>query len=294
MLNNLNDQRIENFTLGTDPEFIIVDKNNNLLSAQDYVPGKKGEGFDLGEGFACEADGVMAELTVPPTSDKKVFIDNVNIAKEKLIEYIKKEHDIDIKLLSKSSDFYPEHLLNNPNVLTFGCEPSYCIYTQAISPRPDAAEVGNLRSAGFHIHIGVPYMLSMNSIEEMIYLMDVFNGVPSIIEDTDQNRRRLYGNAGDFRFHFKENLTLFEYRTLGAASSNHIDQVIDRTLLAIKVFNEKNKELFEILNGIKKNVRDCIDNNNYEQAVELSNILIQHFPKETCLQQQLKFHYAEN
>ena len=55
-----------------------------------------------------------------------------------------------------------------------------------------------LRSAGFHIHVGYP----QNNIDvsvQMLRYIDVYVGIPSILYDTDSERRKLYGKAGCFR-----------------------------------------------------------------------------------------------
>ena len=55
-----------------------------------------------------------------------------------------------------------------------------------------------LRSAGCHLHVG--YL--NNNIEtslKMLRYVDAIVGLPSILFDTDGERRKLYGKAGCFR-----------------------------------------------------------------------------------------------
>lgn len=69
----------------------------------------------------------------------------------------------------------------------------------------------NLRSAGFHIHVGYPENNIDTSLTMLRYI-DAFVGLPSILYDTDTERRSLYGKAGCFRLQKYG----FEYRTLSS------------------------------------------------------------------------------
>jgi hypothetical protein len=87
--------------------------------------------------------------------------------------------------------------LNAPEAKLFGCDPDYNAYTEQTNPKPEG-DKGNLRSAGCHIHIGYPHCNPADSIRLVKYL-DAYVGIPSILIDTDSNRRKLYGKAGSFR-----------------------------------------------------------------------------------------------
>ena len=90
------------------------------------------------------------------------------------------------------------------------CDPDYCIYTEGPNQVTGAART-NLRSAGFHIHVGY----ANNTIDQsmlMLRYIDTYVGLPSILYDTDAERRKLYGKAGCFRLQPYG----FEYRTLSS------------------------------------------------------------------------------
>lgn len=83
------------------------------------------------------------------------------------------------------------------STITKLCDPDYNAYTELENPKPQGGG-GNLRSAGCHIHIGYPKCNPETSIKLVKYL-DAYLGVPSILIDTDKQRRSLYGKAGSFR-----------------------------------------------------------------------------------------------
>ena len=95
-------------------------------------------------------------------------------------------------------------------MITKLCMPDYNVYTEKKNKKPNAKNQ-NLRSAGFHIHVGYDHPTVPESLR-MVKLLDIFLGIPSVIIDPDKKRRELYGRAGAFR------LTKygFEYRTLSS------------------------------------------------------------------------------
>lgn len=90
------------------------------------------------------------------------------------------------------------------------CDPDFCIYTAGPNEVGKAAKT-SLRSAGFHIHVGYPENNIDTSII-MLHYVDAIVGLPSILYDTDVERRNLYGKAGCFRLQPYG----FEYRTLSS------------------------------------------------------------------------------
>ena len=116
-------------------------------------------------------------------------------------------------------------------MITKLCMPDYNVYTEKKNKKPNAKNQ-NLRSAGFHIHIGYDHPTVPESLR-MIKLLDVFLGVPSVIIDPDKDRRKLYGRAGAFR------LTKygFEYRTLSSymmSKDSILNLVCELLILALK------------------------------------------------------------
>ena len=85
-----------------------------------------------------------------------------------------------------------------------GCSPDFNAYTGLANPRPDANTP--FRTASGHVHIG--WTTESVDIEDEGHLaacraltksLDVWLGLPSLVWDTDDRRRSLYGAAGAFR-----------------------------------------------------------------------------------------------
>lgn len=77
------------------------------------------------------------------------------------------------------------------------CDPDFNAWTEQQNPKPEGAAT-NLRSAGFHVHIGYAGN-NVNTSLEIIKHLDMYLGVPSVLIDPDKERRKLYGKAGCFR-----------------------------------------------------------------------------------------------
>ena len=82
-------------------------------------------------------------------------------------------------------------------MITKLCDPDYNVYTGDVHPKPEGAAT-NLRSAGFHIHLGYDNFNTQTSLLLIRYL-DMYLGIPSVVYDRDTERRSLYGKAGSFR-----------------------------------------------------------------------------------------------
>lgn len=112
-----------------------------------------------------------------------------------------------------------------------------------------------------HIHVGYDNPNGDVSID-LVRAMDLFLGVPSIILDTDDQRRIMYGKAGAYRLK-KYGV---EYRVLSAFFQENdilIRWVFEQTLKAIEFVNN---------GGIITNEDEiiaCINNSNRELAYEI-------------------------
>ena len=249
-------------TIGSDPElFIFNTKTKKVVSAIDKIPGYKADPYTEGlpEGFGLQTDNILAEFNIPPVQKENDFVKNIEFMKD-FIRNIVKAIDPNYDVLCQASSKVPLKELKHPQAQEFGCDPDYCIYKDGPNEVSPAAKT-SLRSAGFHLHVGYPNNNIDTSITMLKYV-DAFVGVPSIIYDTDVERRKLYGKAGCFR------LTKygFEYRTL---SSYWLDnpsrlQFIWRQLqYALRAYAHGYKLPSESV------VRDTINNNDVATAKTL-------------------------
>lgn len=234
--------QILNPTIGSDPEYGAIDSTGTPRSVVDFLPGTKQEPFDLNDFVSCQVDNVGAECCIPPCKNEEEFVNYMTMAKN-LTEQKLREMNPDLSLVSVSSQKYSMEELNSPTAQMFGCDPSYCVYTQDRSPRPSPEEVGNLRSFGFHIHVGFKIEEGVDQfelIDKLIRAMDIQLGVPSILIDRDEDRRKIYGNAGDLRFRRIEDILIIEYRTLGGfmhSSEDLLRFVYRQTIKAVEMVN---------------------------------------------------------
>lgn len=112
-----------------------------------------------------------------------------------------------------SSHIFTQQQVNtfNPSAFEFGCEADFNALIGQKNPKPAAADAG-LRSAGGHLHFGQECIDLTNPDNQkiMAVMCDYMHGLCSVILDSDNRRRELYGKAGATRF--KE--YGIEYRTL--------------------------------------------------------------------------------
>ena len=162
------------------------------------------------EGFGLETDNILAEFNIPPVKDEINFVNNIVYMQEYIDKFVKsKNPDLGIKCIA--SQTVPKSELQSDQAKLFGCDVDYNAYTMKANPKPKGTST-NLRSAGFHIHVGYENP-DVDTSLSLVRYMDVFLGIPSVVKDKDKKRRSLYGKAGCFR------LTDYgvEYRVLSSA-----------------------------------------------------------------------------
>ena len=258
-------QRLEKVTIGADPElFIINTKTGEVVSSIGLIPGFKGDpwtGGGLTEGFGLEIDNILAEFNIPPVTTEHDFVHNIEFMKN-FIDAFVKEKDPDLVILCKASMHVGWDQLQSPEAREFGCSPDYNAYSLEENEKPQG-EITNLRSSGFHIHLGYNNPDIATGVKIIKY-SDMYLGIPSVIIDPDIERRSLYGKAGAFRF------TDYgcEYRVLSSAMMAN-----ESTLRFIW------KQLQKIINAVNNNetlideniVQECINNSDINLAERLIN-----------------------
>ena len=182
--------------VGCDPELFLKDANGNWKASCGLFGGSKENPLPFGQtkGFALQEDNVALEFNIPPAWNAHMFDTSLEYALSHLNE---RANALGLGLSISASAIFPEEELAHPKAQVFGCDPDYNAWTEEQNPRPDA---GNplLRSCGGHVHVGVKKYSYVQKIE-LIRLLDVLLGVPSIFLDKDSERRKLYGKAGAYR-----------------------------------------------------------------------------------------------
>lgn len=266
------------FLIGTDPELFIYNKiTNKVVSAIPFLPGTKDLPYKphiFSKGFAVQTDNILAEFNVPPTNNINEFVLNLEMMKTYIKNYVQ-QFNPDLDILCQASAQVDESELQSEQAKMFGCSPDYNVYTEEPNPMPNG-QVETLRTTGMHIHVGTTPVLSTDNKLLLLRLMDLYLGLPSLLFDTDTERRNLYGKAGCFR------LTPYgvEYRVLSGyfLKTKALEEwVFKNTYLAINKLVEMWKDdntswYWNIIDNF--DIQSIINNNQVKKAEEIiTNIL---------------------
>lgn len=170
----------------------------------------------IAQGFSVQEDNVMAEFNIPACTDVASWVGNLHLMRDFLQGHFRKQQ---LDLLVKPAAFFDVSQLNNRQAQTFGCEPDFDVWEMAENEIDTQAPIlRKMRTAGGHIHVSftkdgkVP---ELSDICTVVKALDVFLGVPSVLLDTDKDRRQVYGKAGAFRpKKYAPGVEGVEYRTL--------------------------------------------------------------------------------
>jgi hypothetical protein len=209
---------IKSLVIGSDPEFLIRNSDNEVVSAIDYISGTKDYPLVSKHGM-LQHDNIMAEVNSNPSSTLEEFILNHSLIMKDLEDHISK-YNLHVDY-STSAHIASEMLLLNPATMRSGCEPDYNAWSDEgrETNRPPSYFSNNMRAAGGHIHI------SFDQAEEVegsrvafARTLDMILGVPSVILDVNGGlRKELYGKAGAVRYKHKSKKDPYdgiEYRVL--------------------------------------------------------------------------------
>lgn len=188
---------IDNWTIGSDIEVFVQNrKTKEVISAEQYIKGTKYEPFNfdpLNKYFAISLDNVLAEFCIPPSKTAEEFLSFIDKSRGYIDSILPKR----LCTVALPAAKLAYKWLQTPIAQLFGCEPDINVWLRQVNEPPAATE-SNLRSAGFHIHIG--YDNPQDEVnEKLIKAMDLFVGVPSVLQEPDNDRKKLYGKAGSFR-----------------------------------------------------------------------------------------------
>ena len=169
-----------NFTFGTDPEFILIDKKGNPKSAIDVIRhGKKNRLEKEGNFFFY--DNVLAECTVKPARSKEEAVENIGKSLRSLSEIIG-----EYKITTLGSTKFIESEMKHSEARKAGCDVEYCAYEmRPVSSKKTKKlfEKSNFRTAGGHVHLGTDLGKSHETCVMLVRMLDLFLGVSSLILD---------------------------------------------------------------------------------------------------------------
>ncbi len=184
-------------TYGADPELMLYDTvKNKIVSAIGVLKNDKYTPIELPMGIMMYADNVLVEFSFPPCRDHASFVESLRNA----LQYGQNHLGPRYRFIAKAAHVYDDEELADPKALEGGCSPNFDVYAGAPNMPPKFE--GGLRTGSFHIHIGSDQLQTRETKDAMIKYLDLCLGVPSLVFDhdsTSQQRRKLYGKAGEFR-----------------------------------------------------------------------------------------------
>jgi len=301
------------FSFGSDPEFMIV-QNDQLKSAIGILPHKESPKIVDGHGFYY--DNVLAEIATKPGNTRLEVVENTRESLKILAKLLNPA-----RFVIRASDDYPSKELKCDQARIAGCNPEWGVYSlQVIEPSEKVIDFKDgyhyfkvpFRTAGGHIHLGSELLNDPFEIFNVVRMMDLFIGVPSIFMDTDpttKNRRKAYGLSGSFRA--PEEGHRVEYRSLGNfwfSSPEHVELIYDLSDFVLKfvedgghlkfwsinenLLDEQDTSAAHICTGYSPaNLQKCINTCDKKLASKFMLIVNNYLPKDLldrieCLSKQ--------
>jgi hypothetical protein len=177
--------------LGADPEIFLMDKSGRHISAIGLIGADKYNPLqikDMPIGYTLQEDNVALEYGIPPAATEDEFVDHIQKVMEKSKEWIG-----DLTFSNLSCTIFDPDQMKHPLAHVFGCEPDFNAWTEKENRKPQPPHEF-MRSAGGHIHVET--QLNPFYVAQM---MDLYLGVPSVVMDKGEMRKKLYGSAGACR-----------------------------------------------------------------------------------------------
>lgn len=245
---------LDNITIGSDPEFFIVDKKGDAFPSIGIFNGTKESPEDQGGGFALLKDNVLVEGNIPPARNVDEFVASMKTLKSMMNSVLAVAG---LQLYSADSMKFKPRFLDHPEANVFGC-----------SAYKNAWEIGSfsaenmsfmpIRVAGHHHHIG--YFLTeecqLNKKQMNRYIakaFDYFVVYPARQHHNDEFRAKYYGNYGVYRDCPAYGV---ECRALGGhfTADEHLAWTYEQTIKAVRYCS--NHENLVLLDSVKAPVTE--------------------------------------
>ena len=228
---------MQTITIGCDPEVFLKDSSGKFVSAHDLIPGSKYEPHPVPLG-AIQPDGVSAEFNINPSVTSDEFVSNIATVMKAMENHIRSMRPDLVFAIEPTATFDQEYFSNLPEVATLlGCSPDFNAYTMAPNNPPHTDEP--FRTGAGHIHVGwgsgFRGAAHFGLCCDLVKQLDAVLFVQSLLWDSDDKRRSLYGNIGAFR----PKPYGMEYRPLSNAflKSQHTQRwVFEATKYAVEDF----------------------------------------------------------
>jgi len=282
--------------LGADPEFFLLDENNNFINAITALPFTKNKPCKIGNNSTIFCDNVLGEFNFEPAKNCEEFV--LACVKGKVCS---KDKAGNHRMSFLGYAEFDEKELKNKNAREYGCTPDFNAYTLTESNPPrELFKKYNCRTAGGHIHIGgMKTDLICNPVYKPLYvfMLDLFLAIPSVLIDNSAEsyrRRQYFGSAGTYR----DKDYGLEYRVLSPFWLRHESTMGLMYLICDFVFQEMNENIYRKFYNFKPEklksekpedayecwgydssfLRKTIDTNNYSGARKLFNFACNFMP----------------
>jgi hypothetical protein len=193
--------------VGADPELFMQNPNTGeFVSAHDIehgarIPGTKWEPYKVQYG-AVQVDGTALEFNIDPAKTVDEFVQNITAVRQTLTDMVPGSNVVAEPVARFNADYFKFEVPSCAQEL--GCNPDYNGWTQDVNPKPDP-DGEPYRTASGHIHIGWTDGADVEDKDHFLFCckvarqLDYYLGMNSLLWDSDDTRRQLYGKAGAFR-----------------------------------------------------------------------------------------------
>lgn len=200
--------------VGADVEMFLREAaTGKLVTAIGKVGGTKEKPRKIlnDDWSALQEDNVMLEFNIDPAANEGQWRNNLN---KVLIHIIEEMETKGLVIDITPSAVFTDEDLKDPQARRMGCDPDISAWTTEPNELINPDQLGNLRTSGGHVHVTFQVQGKNPTMVQkinLIRMLDIALGVPSVLLDTDTDRRRHYGRAGAFRSKGPNHV---EYRTL--------------------------------------------------------------------------------
>lgn len=242
------------YSLGTDPEVFVLDKDGVVIPAFAFLPDKRrAEGKPFWDGFQAE---LTTNVSHSPNNTCLAYLtDDVHWGLVKLYD-MAKEYNEDASLSWESVVEVPREMMLSakPEHVELGCAPSLNAYPYIKPMRVENPAKLLVRFAGCHVHLGFgtdqdgtgPKITSREMARRVKFIDAIFGPLSTyLFRGMEDPRRRLYyGRAGEFRMPPWG----LEYRVPSSAMMSHpvlFHLCFDMIRIASKIYETPFRDLWE-------------------------------------------------
>lgn len=256
--------------VGTDTEVFVVDMaSHSIIPVIGLIGGTKQKPRPLDDlGSAVQEDNVMLEFNTIPARTVEEFNKNINKVLTMIFDELRAKN-LDVSIL-------PHHVFNvddlkHPQAQEIGCESDFNAWRVEENLPLSARRMKTMRTCGGHVHVsfdddGVDP--SFTTKVNLARALDIHLGLPAVLLDLDNVRRKFYGKPGAMRFKAADRI---EYRTLSnfwISTPQLTSWVFNQVKNAISFLDKLPKEEYWFPEDTME-IIDAVSKGNRKEALKL-------------------------